>query len=276
LSAALVAERGWWLVRDDRNSAARRFGEAAALMRNEADPEALGLAARYRANQWLYAQENRNVLMDSARTELDAWLHANPASAALWFELATLEFALGEFQNAHSAAEKSRFLDATKADDPGMSLLVFLSAFNARMDREALNECDRMRHAMAGSWPATACTALAVAWAGASYDLRGLLANGLARDPARVRAELQPRVAALLAAAHARRGERDLAEKALAQSGDGDSLDLQACRALATGALGDVPRALALRNAIAARPNGVKVLQMYERAFDDMGDEQRR
>ena len=269
-SAEVLSQKAWWSLSTDRDSSIKLFGAAAAVMRGSGQTQAYPLAAKYRSYQWMVDAERGDILLDSASTELSRWRREYASSGELWLESARVYFAQGEFGAALSAFDRARGLQQSLMNDPSVSLLLFLSAFNAREDDLAIAECDRIRFTFKGSWPAAACSALAVAWAGATYDLAQMSRNPLANDPPHARESLGPRVEALLAAARARHNSAGAVRALSRQVEVGADLDLAACRALAMGAAGHLREALAIRDRMMRSPSGKRTLQMYSRPFEDL------
>jgi hypothetical protein len=178
-------------------------------------------------------------------------------------------FARGEFAEAYSAFTKVRAIEPALAEQQDLVLNTFLAAFNAHMDHAAIAECDRIRQQFRGSWPAAACSAMAVGWASAEYDLSQFVDAALVNDAPRSRAENKPVIAALVAAARARASGRPIALPSETYSDTTDA-DLMAMRVLERAANGDTTAAVALRDHLTALSAGPLVLNSYHRMFEEL------
>lgn len=179
-------------------------------------------------------------------------------------------FASGDYAEAYAAADALRRTSVRLAADADVVLLLFRSAFNLGRDRTAAAECEAVRERLPDQWPSVACAAFLFGWTEAGWSGGSLVAEmaALDRNPGNVMATAP--LQALVAAAMARRGEKQLADSLLRQIPSGDyPVDYYVFQAAALRAEG---RTAAFDSAMAdlhATPAGRQAARLYERLLRD-------
>jgi TolB-like protein/tetratricopeptide (TPR) repeat protein len=269
--------RGWLmerrafvsLFRTPADTASRRkLLEAAASLADRAterdprDPRAYELRGTVQHQLALLPGAPREVVRDrltAAEEELRRATQLDPNSTGSWLRLAELLRVSGRYAAAKNAAERAYRIDRYVGEANSIIMVLFSTSLELGEDEEAARWCAEGRKTFERQLPFLYCEFALHAWA-----------DRIPPDPARLRRELQTyqesqavvqpellaRLETLLAAAHARAGERDSARALLRRTADvqGDPALLW-MRAGALSSLGEHDEALKSLEAYLARDN---------------------
>lgn len=230
IKAQAYERKAWMSLLDPKADAGRQIALAVAaanqaLDRNErsaAAYEARGrvLVAQYHLTRPDSAQSAR--LLKEAEADLKRATLLDPDRARAESMLSALYESQGRFADARQAAGRALAADAYLEDANQILVRLFETSFEVGDDEAAGQWCDEIRRGSSGRWPAAYCDLVLLGWRkNGKPDARKalyILETFGARDPAPLRALMQPRLSMLAGVALVRAGDVAGARKLMQQA----------------------------------------------------------
>jgi DNA-binding SARP family transcriptional activator/TolB-like protein len=237
-----------------------------ALDRNEKSAAAYEARGRVMLAQYLMAQPKAaeaSALLEKAELDLKQAIALDPDRAAAESWLSLLYETQARFADARQAAERALQADAYLEDADQILIRLFETSFEVDDDEAAGHWCDEIRRRFSGRWPAAYCDLVLLGWRNdGKPDARKalyILETFGAREPAELRAMMQPRLSMLAGVALVRGGDLERARKMMnaaraAAPRDPELLRFEAALRLELGETEQASRLVA--DYLARNPNG--------------------
>ncbi len=190
-----------------------------AIARNERSAAGYEGRGRILFGQYLLTNvigEASAALVEKAEADLKRAIELDPDRARAESMLSVLYESQGRFAEARQAAQRALAADAYLEDSDQILVRLFETSFEVGDDEAAGHWCDEVRRRFSGRWPAAYCDLVLLGWRDGKPDARKalyILETFGARDPAGLRAVMQPRLSLLVAMALIRTGDTDGARK---------------------------------------------------------------
>jgi serine/threonine-protein kinase len=225
LQARAYERQAWLSVIDPKVDAIRHFALCVGAAENAIDrnkQSAAGYEARGRIFLGEYLLTKRSAaesatLIRKAEADLTKAIALDPERARAASMLSALYELEGRFADARLAAQRALDADAYLEDADQILVRLFETSFELSDDEAAGHWCDEIRRRFSGRWPAAYCDLVLLGWrndgkADAQKALYILETFG-GRDPASLRAMMQPRLSLLAGVTLVRAGDMARARK---------------------------------------------------------------